>query len=330
MSESVKAVWAAFIVNTVIAIAKFTVAFLTGSAAMLAEAFHSLADTGNQVLLLVGLRLSGKPPDAQHPFGYGKERFFWAFVVAISMFAIGATFSIYEGIRGLMRPHPLLNPWLNYLILGAGVFLESIALRIAYKEFTATRKFGIWRSLREAKDPALITVLFEDSAALVGIMLALAGILLTQVTGNTMYDAIASVIIGVMLAGIAYFLARETKGLLIGESASEEDRKKIFQAVSCVPEVSESIELLTMHIGPEEILVNLSVNFCDGLDTDQLEQAIDRIEREIKTAVPLVGRIFIEADTLLRSRRETGGASGEVGSRGPGAGIYRKPGEKLY
>lgn len=304
MSESVKAIWAAFIVNTVISTVKFVAAFLTGSSAMLAESFHSLADTGNQVLLLLGLRLSGRPPDVQHPFGYGKERFFWAFVVAISMFAVGATFSVYEGIKGFFYPHQLVNPTLNYIILGLGVFLESIALRIAYREFNATRKFGIWRSLREAKDPALLTVLFEDSAALVGIVLALAGIYLTQITGNGLYDSAASVTIGLMLAGIAFFLARETKGLLIGESASEEDRTKILHAVCSVPEVSESIECLTMHIGPEEILVNLSVNFCDGLNTDQVEQAIDRIEREIKKAVPMVGRIFIEADTLLRSRRE--------------------------
>lgn len=304
MSESVKAVWAAFIVNTVIATVKFIVAFLTGSSAMLAEAFHSLADTGNQLLLLLGLRLSVKPPDAQHPFGYGKERFFWAFVVAISMFAVGASFSVYEGIRGVLHPHQIVNPWLNYIILGSGVFLESIALRIAYREFSATRKFGIWRSLREAKDPALLTVLFEDSAALTGIAMALTGILLTQITGNALYDSAASVLIGLMLAGIAFLLVRETKDLLIGESASEEDRAKILKAVCSVPEVSESIELLTMHIGPEEILVNLSVQFCDGLDTDQVEQAIDRIEREIKAEVPMVGHIFIEADTLLQSRRE--------------------------
>jgi len=304
LSESVKAVWAAFIVNTVISTVKFIVAFFTGSSAMLAEAFHSLADTGNQLLLLLGLRLSVKPPDAQHPFGYGKERFFWAFVVAISMFAVGASFSVYEGIRGFLHPHRIVNPWLNYIILGLGVFLESIALRIAYREFSATRKFGIWRSLREAKDPALLTVLFEDSAAMIGIAMALTGILLTQITGNALYDSVASVLIGLMLAGIAFFLARETKDLLIGESASEEDRNKILKAVCSVPEVSESIELLTMHIGPEEILVNLSVQFCDGLDTDQVEQAIDRIEREIKAEVPMVGHIFIEADTLLRSRRE--------------------------
>lgn len=304
MSESVKAVWAALMVNIFIAIIKFTVAIFTTSSAMLAESFHSLADTGNQILLLLGLRLSNKPPDAQHPFGYGKERFFWAFIVAISMFAVGATFSVYEGVKGFLHPHQIIKPWLNYIVLGSGVFLESIALRIAYREFKTTRRFGIWRSLREAKDPALLTVIFEDSAALAGIGLALAGIFLSHLTGRAIFDSAASVLIGLMLAGIAFFLARETKDLLIGESASEEDRKKILGAVCSVSEVSESIELLTMHIGPEEILVNLSVHFKDGLDTDQVEQAIDKIEREIKKAVPMVGRIFIEADTLLRSRRE--------------------------
>jgi cation diffusion facilitator family transporter len=243
-----------------------------------------------------------RPPDAQHPFGYGKERFFWAFVVAISMFAVGATFSVYEGVKGFLQPHRIAYPIINYVILMLGIFLESIALRIAYRQFTATRRFGIWRSLREAKDPALLTVIFEDSAAMVGIVLALLGNILTQITGNALYDSAASVVIGLMLSGIAFILARESKDMLIGESASESDRGKILEAVNSIPEVSESMELLTMHISPEEILVNISVQFVDGLDTDQIELAIDSIEKNIKTAVPAVGRIFIEADTLLKAK----------------------------
>jgi cation diffusion facilitator family transporter len=310
LGESVKAIWAALVVNIGICLVKLAAALITGSSAMLAESFHSLADSGNQLLLLIGQRLSMRPPDVQHPFGYGKERFFWAFVVAISMFAVGATFSVYEGVKGFLQPHRITNPTINYIILGLGIFLESIALRIAYKQFSATRKFGIWRSLREAKDPALLTVIFEDSAAMVGIVLALLGIFLTQITGNAFYDSAASIVIGLMLAGIAFFLARESKDLLIGESACEADRSKILTAVHSIPEVSECMELLTMHISPEEILVNINVHFVDGLETDQIEQAIDSIERSIKTAVPAVGRIFIEADTLLRPRRQ-GGSVGQ-------------------
>jgi cation diffusion facilitator family transporter len=302
LGESVKAIWAALTVNVVIFLVKLAAAFLTGSSAMLAESFHSLADSGNQLLLLIGQRLSLRPPDTHHPFGYGKERFFWAFVVAISMFAVGATFSVYEGVKGFLHPHQITNPIINYVILVLGIFLESIALRIAYRQFAATRKFGIWRSLCEAKDPALLTVIFEDSAALVGIVLALLGNFLTQITGNALFDSAASVIIGLMLSGIAFILARESKDLLIGESACEADRSKILAAVLSIPEVTESMELLTMHISPEEILVNISVQFVDGLDTDQIEQAIDSIERNIKAAVPAVGRIFIEADTLLKAK----------------------------
>lgn len=302
MGESVKAIWAALTVNVVIFSVKLAATLFTGSSAMLAESFHSLADSGNQLLLLIGQRLSMRPPDTQHPFGYGKERFFWAFVVAISMFAVGATFSVYEGVKGFLHPHQITNPIINYVILGLGIFLESIALRIAYRQFASTRKFGIWRSLREAKDPALLTVIFEDSAAMVGIVLALLGNFLTQITGNALYDSAASVLIGLMLSGIAFILARESKDLLIGESACESDRGKILEAVNSMPEVTESMELLTMHISPEEILVNISVQFVDGLDTDQIEQAIDSIERNIKAAVPEVGRIFIEADTILKAR----------------------------
>lgn len=296
------AVTAALVGNCLVAAAKFTAALITGSAAMLAESLHSLADTGNQVLLLVGISRSRRPADTEHPFGYGKERFFWAFLVAVTMFFVGAVMSVYKGVEGIFYPHPLEKPLVNYSVLALSVFFEGFALRTAYREFKQHRRAGLLRDLHEAKDPSTLTILFEDSAALTGIAVAALGIFLSRELDNPFYDALASVIIGLVLAVVAFFLARETKALLIGESASRYDRERIADAVRQVPEVSALMDLLTMHIGPDEILVNLNINFKDGLDTDRLELVIDEVEKRIRQAVPEVGRIFIEAETLRRAK----------------------------
>jgi len=296
------AVTAALAGNCLVAAAKLIAAVSTGSSAMLAESLHSLADTGNQVLLLVGISRSRRPADEEHPFGYGKERFFWAFLVAVTMFFVGAVMSVYKGVAGMLHPRPLENTAVNYAVLAASVFFEGFALRTAYREFKRHRRAGLLRDLHEAKDPSTLTVLFEDSAALTGIALAALGIFLSQKLGTPVYDALASVLIGLVLAVVAFFLARETRALLIGESASRHDRRRIAAAVRQVPEVSALMDLLTMHIGPDEILVNLNINFRDGLDTDRLEQVIDEVEKRIRQAVPKVGRIFIEAETLRRTR----------------------------
>ncbi|MEW6448081.1 MAG: cation diffusion facilitator family transporter [Bacillota bacterium] len=298
------AVMAALIGNSLIATAKFTAALLTNSSSMLAEGLHSLADVGNQVLLLVGINRSTRPPDEEHPFGYGKERYFWAFLVAVTMFFVGAVLSIYKGVEGLIHPRRLEDPFVNYIVLGLSVLFECYSLRAALHELKQYRKGGFLNDLKQIKDPTILIVLFEDSAALLGILFAALGVFLSSVLNNTVFDALASVFIGAILAFVAFYLARNTMGFLIGKSASPEQRALITAAIREVPEVSELLELLTMHVGPEQILVNLHVNFKNGLDTDQLEHAIDEVEKKIREAVPEVGRIFVEAESLRRFKRK--------------------------
>lgn len=296
-----RAVLAALLGNLGVAISKFVAWIFTGSSAMLAETLHSLADTGNQVFLLLGLKLGRKPPDENHPFGYGRERYFWAFIVALSIFSIGGLFSVVEGIRKINHPHPITNAYVSYIALGIAFVLEAYVLRIAYQEFKHWRELNpgpFWHSIKTSKSPTILVVLFEDSAALLGILVAALGITLTHVTGDSVYDGIASLIIGLILFGAAAFIGWRTRGLLIGEAASEADRERIKQAVVSVPEVASIIETLTLHLGPEDVLVNINVNFEDGLSTDDLERAVDEIESRIRKAVPTARRIFIEAESL--------------------------------
>jgi cation diffusion facilitator family transporter len=296
------AVTAALIGNSLIATAKFTAAIITNSSSMLAESLHSLADVGNQVLLLVGINRSKRPPDAEHPFGYGKERYFWAFLVAVSLFFVGAVFSIYKGVEGLVHPRHLQDPVVNYIVLGLSVLFELYSLRAALHELKQYRQTALLRDLRNVKDPTLLVVLFEDSAALLGIIFAGLGVFLSHISGNPFFDAVASILIGLVLASVAFYLARNTMVLLIGRAASAHHRSLIEDAVKQVPEVGELLEVLTMHVGPDQILVNLHVNFKDGLDTCRLENAVDKVEKNIRAAVPEVGRIFVEAESLRKGK----------------------------
>ena len=296
-----RAVLAALIGNFGVALSKLVAWILTGSSAMLAETLHSLADTGNQVFLLLGLRLGRKPPDENHPFGYGRERYFWAFIVALSIFSVGGLFSVVEGIRKIQNPHPITNAFVSYIALGIAFALEAYVLRVAWKEFKHWRDRNpgpFWHSLRTSKSPTILVVLFEDSAALLGILVAAIGITLTLLTDDSVYDGIASLVIGLILFGAAAFIGWRTRGLLIGEAATEADREKIRAAVTGVPAVARVLETLTLHLGPEDVLVNLNVNFKDGLTTDDLERAVDEIETRIRAAVPTAHRIFIEAESL--------------------------------
>jgi cation diffusion facilitator family transporter len=296
-----RAVLAALFGNLGVAVSKFVAWMLTGSSAMLAETLHSVADTGNQVFLLLGLRLGRKPPDERHPFGYGRERYFWAFIVALSIFSVGGLFSIVEGIRKINHPHPITNAFVSYIALGIAFALEAYVLRIAWKEFKHWRELNpgpLWRSLRTSKSPTILVVLFEDSAALLGILVAAIGITLTLLTDDSVYDGLASLVIGLILLAAAGFIGWRTRGLLIGEAASEADRERIRAAVAGVPEVARVLETLTLHLGPEDVLVNINVNFKDGLTTDDLERAVDAIETRIRAAVPTARRIFIEAESL--------------------------------
>jgi len=293
-------VYTALAANAAIAVAKTAAAVISGSSAMLAEALHSFADTGNQGLLLLGLKRAERPADEEHPFGHGKERFFWTFVVAVSLFTLGAGFSIYHGVAGLIEGHEVPDPLIALIVLVAAAVFESLAWRTAWKQFQAQRGGrSVRQALREAKDPEILTVLGEDTAALTGIAVAMTGIVLSQVTGSAVFDAAASIVIGLILAAVAFFLAREMLGLLLGEAATAPVRRRIVDTVTGFGTVDRVLDLRTMHIGPEELLIALDVLFRDGLDTDAIERSIDEIEGAIRAAVPEARAIFVEPETSL-------------------------------
>ncbi len=296
-SGSTRVLVAALAGNTLIAATKFVAAFVTGSSAMLSEGIHSLVDTGNQVLLLYGLYRARRPPDRRFPFGHGKEIYFWSFVVAILIFAVGAGVSILEGIRHLLHPRELHNVTVNYVVLGLAIVFESMSWYVAFREFRASKgALGYFEAVRRGKDPTLFVVLFEDSAAILGLLVALAAVALVQVTGAAVFDGIASVIIGVILGATAAWLAFETQGLLIGESASREVVDGIRDIAASVDEVNHVNEVLTMHMGPDFVLLNLSVKFADEVTAREIEAATNRIEHAIKSSYPEVKRIFVEAE----------------------------------
>jgi cation diffusion facilitator family transporter len=295
------AVLGALFANALITVLKFIAAGMTGSSGMMAEALHSLADTTNQVFLLLGLRFYRRPASEKHPFGYGKERFFWSFIAAVFIFGVGATYAIYEGIVKLSHPHPPENFGWAYGVLAASFLIESGSIALAiYQEVREARHEGMTFSeyLRESKDPTAKTVLFEDSAALVGIVVAAAGLYLTEhhsgPGGGAYWDGVASITIGVVLAIVAFALARSSRGLLLGEAATEKSREAIRQAILAHPNVCEVIELLTMHLAPKQILINAHVNFRDELANADIQQTIDEVEQNIKAAEPMVDMIFLE------------------------------------
>ncbi|MDH5536118.1 MAG: cation diffusion facilitator family transporter [Betaproteobacteria bacterium] len=296
-SASKKVIYAALVGNALIAVTKFTAAAFTGSSAMLSEGIHSVVDTGNQVLLLYGIRRSKKPADEQFPFGHGKEIYFWSFVVAILLFAVGAGVSIYEGVQHILSPRPIQNFAVNYLVLGLAMIFEGAAWYFAYREFSREKgQLGFIEAVQRGKDPSMFVVLFEDSAAMLGLMVAGLGIFLSQMTGILYFDGIASIVIGLILGGTAVWLAYETKGLLIGESANKKVVEQIRAVLKSHPVVEHVNEVLTMHIGPEFILVNLSVEFMDSASAVEIEKTVARIDRMIKDAAPEVKRVFIEGE----------------------------------
>ena len=292
---TVKVIAAAFFGNLLIAISKFAAAFYTGSSAMFSEGVHSLVDTGNQALLFLGLKKSQKPADDQHPFGYGGEGYFWAFVVAILLFAVGAGVSFYEGWHKLHDPEPMENIHINYIVLTLAFIFEGYAWWVAYKEFNKLRgKRGIFDAVRASKDPSVFVVLFEDSAAMLGIIVAFIGIWISSHYGITWADAAASICIGVILAFVAMTLAYECKGLLLGEAASPE----VVEAVRKIFENNEKVfinEIATMHMGPRTILLVASLDFDADLSSSDVEQMGVVFESEIKQAFPEIKRVYIEA-----------------------------------
>ncbi|MDR8390964.1 cation diffusion facilitator family transporter [Aliifodinibius sp. S!AR15-10] len=303
-SSSKKVIYAALIGNALIAVTKFIASVTTGSSAMLSEGIHSLVDTGNQLLLLLGLKRAKMPADEEFPFGHGKEVYFWSFVVAIMIFAVGAGISLYEGIHSLMDPHPVQDPYINYIVLGLAMVFEGGAWYFAWKEFNAMRDSrGYFEAVRKEKDPTTFVVLFEDTAAMLGLIVAFVGIGLGQYTGNPAWDGIASIVIGLILGLTAAWLAYETKGLLIGESADKEIVRQIRSMADDFKEIKRVNETLTMHMGPNFILVNISVDYMDGLDSQRVEESISRLNRQIKEQFPRVKRVFVEAQAL--SDRQT-------------------------
>ncbi|MCU7847345.1 MAG: cation diffusion facilitator family transporter [Candidatus Thiodiazotropha sp. (ex Lucinoma kastoroae)] len=299
-SGSKKVIFAALIGNTLISITKFVAASMTGSSAMLSEGIHSLVDTGNQGLLLYGIARSKKPADEDFPFGHGKEIYFWSFIVAILIFALGGGISIYEGIKHVQHPEPMSSPLVNYIVLGLAIVFEGAAWLFAFREFSRAKgKWGYVEAIQRAKDPSIFVVLFEDTAAMFGLVVAFAGIALTQLTGIPVFDGIASIIIGLILVGTAVWLAYETKSLLIGESANPAVVQGIRELVSSKASIECVNEVLTMHMGPDFILANLSVDFRDSITADEVERTISEMDGSIKEQFPQVKRIFIEAEKRI-------------------------------
>lgn len=295
------AVIGALFANAIIAILKLVAAVITGSSGMMAEALHSIADTTNQVFLLLGLRFYKRPASNKHPFGYGKERFFWSFIAAIFIFGVGATYAIYEGILKLRHPHPPENLEWAYWVLAISFVLESGSIALAiYQEVKEAHHEGLtfFEYLRESKDPTAKTVIFEDSAALLGIMIAGIGIYLTDHhsgPGDGAYwDGLASIAIGLVLSVVAFFLARTSRGLLLGEAASRKSVAAIAAAIESHPNVNKLVELLTMHLAPKQILINAHINLRDDLVTGDVVQTIEDVEALIKKAEPKVEMIFLE------------------------------------
>ncbi len=297
-SASKKVIFAALAGNTLIAITKFIASFVTGSSAMLSEGIHSIVDTGNQGLLLYGMKQANKPASEEFPFGHGKEIYFWSFVVAIMVFALGAGVSLYGGIKHIIHPAEIENPLVNYIVLGLAILFEGASFIFALKEFKQVKgQLTYMEALKQGKDPSIFVVLFEDGAALLGLLAALIGIILVQLTGIEVFDGIASVIIGVILAITATLLARETKGLLIGESADPVIVKAIQNMVDQIDAIERTNEVLTMHMGPDYILVNVSADFAPDATSDEVEASIAELDKRIKKRFPKVKRIFVEAES---------------------------------
>ena len=295
------AVLGALFANGLITVLKFIAAAMTGSSGMMAEALHSLADTTNQIFLLLGLRFYKRPASEKHPFGYGKERFFWSFIAAIFIFGVGATYAIYEGVAKLRHPHPPENLQWAYWVLAISFVLEAGSICLAiYQEVKEAHHEGqtFFTYLRESKDPTAKTVIFEDSAALLGIIIAGIGIYLTDHhTGpgdGAYWDGVSSIAIGLVLAVVAFVLGRISRGLLLGEAATKKGVDAIKQAIESHPNVVRVVELLTMHLAPKQILINAHVNLRDDLVTGDIVQTIEEIEDLIKRTEPKVKKIFLE------------------------------------
>ncbi|WP_454902832.1 cation diffusion facilitator family transporter [Variovorax gossypii] len=308
MAESKVAIYGAIGANVAIAITKFVVAGITGSSAMLSEGIHSAVDTFNGVLLLVGLRLSKRPATQEHPFGHGKELYFWSLIVAVLIFGLGGGVSFFEGVQHIRHPEPMRDPTWNYVVLAAAALFEGTSFFIALKEFRAqARGQPFWQALERSKDPTTYTVLAEDSAALAGLAVAALGIYFSHSLGMPELDGAASVVIGLLLAGVAVFLVSQARGLLIGEGIRPETARAIRAIAMEQPGVKDVGRVLSMYIGPDEVLVVVDVNFRDDTQTGDAADAIAAIERQVRARFPMIKRIFIEASDAPAPDKATQG-----------------------
>lgn len=296
MAESKIAIYGAIGANVAIAVTKFVVAGITGSSAMLSEGIHSAVDTFNGVLLLVGLKLSKRPATPEHPFGHGKELYFWSLIVAVLIFGLGGGVSFYEGIQHIRAPEPMRDPTWNYVVLAAAFVFEGSSFLIALKQFRAQAgDTPFWQALDRSKDPTTYTVLAEDSAALVGLLVAALGIYFSHTLDMPVLDGVASVVIGVLLAGVAVLLIAQARGLLIGEGIRPETARAIRAIAMEQPSVEDVGHVLSMYIGADEALVIVDVNFKDDISTGEAGEAIAAIEHQVRARFPTIKRIFIEA-----------------------------------
>jgi cation diffusion facilitator family transporter len=294
---------AALAANLGIAVAKFVAAGMTGSAAMLTEGFHSVVDSINQILLLYGQKRAARPADAAHPAGYGRELYFWSFVVAILIFATGAGLSVYEGVVHLRAPEPPQDPTIAYGVLVVSFLLEGASWLTAVRGFAGAKgQQGWWQAIRQSKDPPAFIVLFEDSAALAGLVVAGAGIFLSRATHDGRWDGVASILIGLVLGVVAVLLARESKGLLIGERASPELVAAIRAAIMARPEVVGVGEVLTVHLGPQSVFVATSVDFVDSVSAGSVEAMIADVENDLREDWPEIGSVYIKPRSLVNDQ----------------------------
>ncbi|HEY0231327.1 MAG TPA: cation diffusion facilitator family transporter [Dokdonella sp.] len=294
--------------NGLIAASKFFAAAFTGSSAMLSEAVHSAADTANELLMLYGLARAQRPPTVAHPFGQGREVYFWSFIVALLIFLVGAGVSFYDGIAHWLNPRPVSHLLANYVVLALSCVFEGISWSVAVRRIRRTKgRAGYFEAMRRSKDPTVFTVLIEDSAALIGLLLAFAGITLAAVTGKPQFDAVASLLIGVLLCATSYFLARETKALLIGEPAHAHVQSSILRIAAADPAIARANGIVTAQLGPDHVLAALSAEFEDDLSTGQIEACVGRLETAVKAAHPEVVALFLkpQAHSVWSARRAT-------------------------
>jgi cation diffusion facilitator family transporter len=298
------AIYGALVANLGIAATKFTAALLTGSSAMLSEGIHSLVDTGNQGLLLLGLKRSRRPADEDHPFGHGKEIYFWSLIVAILLFGLGGGMSVYEGILHVTEPVEVTSPVWNYGVLAFAFVFEGASFLIALGELRRRNpRAGLLRAIHRSKDPSVFVVVYEDSAALAGLVVAFVGVLLSHLLDLPVLDGVASVVIGLILGAVAVLLAWESKELLLGEAVRPEVVESVRALAAADPDVANLRRPLTMHLSPYEVLLNLDVQFREGISAAEVVRAVDRLEQSIRKAHPEMRRIFIEAENIAVPER---------------------------